>query len=102
MDNLSDKISDERYPNHYFEHYIAMFQSEINRDGFKEHANFYIQIEGLDEFSKLIGEIILIDKNNDWGYFADLAKEFDQESMNIRNIKELAETAVEVHRYIIE
>jgi uncharacterized protein with ACT and thioredoxin-like domain len=98
MDDILDNMMDERYPNGYFEHYIAMFQSHINKDGFKDHANFYIQIEGLEAFSELIEEINLINNNNDWSNFIALAKEFGKESMTVRDIKELAETAIEVHR----
>lgn len=90
------EVLEERYPDGYFDHYIAMFQSEINEDGFREHANTYIMIEGLDEFEKLVDEIYLIEENNDWELFVDLAKEYEKEYLKLQNIKSLAKTALDI------
>jgi hypothetical protein len=90
------EVLEERYPDGYFDHYIAMFQSEVNEDGFREHANMYIMIEGLDEFKKLVDEILLIEEKNDWEMFVDLAREYDKEYLNLEKIKSLAKTTVDI------
>ncbi|MCX7923115.1 MAG: hypothetical protein N3B21_14055 [Clostridia bacterium] len=89
---------EKNYPEGYFEHYIEMFQSNVCQEGFEEHANIYIQIEGFDELKKLISEIELIKNNNDWKYFIELAKDYDREYLDLQNIKALAEAAIKSYQ----
>ncbi|MCX7709437.1 MAG: hypothetical protein N2484_06255 [Clostridia bacterium] len=96
MNSFNEELMDERYPEGYFDHYIAMFQSEMNRSGFKEHADLYIKIEGYSEYKKLVDEIQCIGKNNDWDYFVYLAKELGKDNLDYTHIKELGEVAIEV------
>ena len=53
-------MANHKYPENYFEHYIVSFSGighTPNEDGFEKLANFYLDMEGLDEFSNLIKEI---------------------------------------------
>lgn len=96
MNEFNEKLMDERYPEGYFDHFNAMFQFEADKQGFKEHAKLYIKIEGFDEFKNLVNEILDISKNNDWDYFVYLAEKYNGKCKSLSNIKELAESAIEV------
>jgi hypothetical protein len=73
-------MENNKYPENYFEHYIASFSGigQIpDEAGFEELARLYIDIEGLDTFSELIKEVQLINENNDWFYFESIVEDQD-------------------------
>ena len=59
-------MSLEKYPQHYFEHYLVCTDYEMTDNGFRDLAEKYIHIEGKDVFCELIGEIDQVELNDDW------------------------------------
>jgi len=75
----------EKYPEEYFEHWIAMLSTmntELNSVGFKSQIKFYIEFEGIEEFENLKKEVQLINKNNDVNKFIEVVKTFKIDSLN--------------------
>ncbi|REE93057.1 hypothetical protein A8990_102143 [Paenibacillus taihuensis] len=92
-------MEEEKYPENYFEHYIACFSSThqtLNQAGFENLAKLYIEIEGSDEFSELINEIELIKENDDWAYFEERARDFEIQGLTVVKLKEMAEVAIKI------
>ncbi|WP_172254263.1 hypothetical protein [Saccharibacillus deserti] len=90
--------ANHKYPENYFEHYIVSFSGigyAPNEDGFEKLAKFYLDMEGLDEFSNLIKEIQMVKENNDWSYFESIAKDFELEGLDLVKLKEMAEVAIQ-------
>jgi uncharacterized protein YlbG (UPF0298 family) len=94
---LGVESMEEKYPELYFEHYIASFsgiRQEANEKGFLRLAELYVDIEGIDAFTELIKEINIIKENNDWSYFENIAKQFAKEELDESKLKEMAELTI--------
>lgn len=85
---------DKKYPNEYFNHYIAMFSvnhSEIKESSLIEFNNQYIQFEGRDEYQRLKNEVLKIKANNDFDWFLKQAKSNQIENATLDSIKKSIE-----------
>lgn len=89
-----------KYPENYFEHYIVSFSTTnqtLDKTGFENLARLYIDIEGSESFSELIKEIQIINDNDDWSYFEEIARDFEITDMSTYKLKEIAEVAFKVY-----
>ena len=82
----------EKYPNGYFDHFLAMFASTPNEttiDDYRAHCEQYISIEGDDAFKSLKKEIEEIRDNNDIGLFIKLANTYELEKFGPGQMHEM-------------
>jgi hypothetical protein len=93
-------MEQEKYPEHYFEHYIFSFSTTgqtPDEVGFEKLARLYVHVEGVDEFSELIKEIQFINERNDWAYFERVVEDFEIKGLDIGKLKAMAEVAIKVY-----
>lgn len=72
---LKIKKMEEKYPDEYFEHFIAMFNQNLTEETLKNHLSLAKAMEGIDYIIGLKEELQLMELNNDQKYFIELAKE---------------------------
>ncbi|ANY70012.1 hypothetical protein BBD42_28555 [Paenibacillus sp. BIHB 4019] len=90
-------MTEEKYPEHYFEHYIACAGTShvsLDQEGFRELAQTYLHIEGIEALRELVQEIHAIAENNDWSFFADHSTPIVEPPMKIAQLKLLAQEAI--------
>ena len=80
---------EEKYPEAYLEHFIAMYDGELTRASFREHAALAMSMEGKEYLVGLVEEIVLIEKNKDEKHFVNYAKEMEQIQFSENHIKEM-------------
>ncbi|MGM0711583.1 hypothetical protein ACWKW1_14365 [Brevibacillus parabrevis] len=94
-------MEQEKYPEHYFEHYIVSFSTTgqtPDEVGFEKLARLYVDVEGVDVFSELIKEIQLINERHDWAYFERVIEDFEIKGLDIDKLKAMAEAAIKVYQ----
>jgi hypothetical protein len=94
------KSMNEKYPEFYFDHYLSMFCSNhnaINEDNLLGHASLYKQIEGKKNMKKLIEEIDLIERNDDWKYFIEMVARAYQVKIKVAQLKSMAKIVKKVY-----
>jgi len=64
----------EKYPDAYFEHFIAMFNGELTAESFREHAGQAMEHEGREYLIGLLGELNQFEKNQDTEQFVHQVK----------------------------
>ena len=68
------KIED-KYPDAYFEHFIAMFNENLTEEALKNHLSLAKAMEGIGYIERLKEELQLMELNNDQKYAIELARE---------------------------
>lgn len=82
----------EKYPDNYFEHWLAMFTSnnlQWTEENFKNQIEFYKKMESEIEYSKLQDEIMEIIKNNDLVNFLSLAQEYAETELTLDDLTKM-------------
>ena len=68
------KIED-KYPDAYFEHFIAMFNENLTEEALKNHLSLAKAMEGIEYIESLKEELQLMELTNDQKYAIELARE---------------------------
>jgi hypothetical protein len=90
---LGNKKMKEKYPDEYFEHFIAMFNEILSEETLKNHLSLAKAMEGIDYIIGLKEELQLMELNNDQKYFIELAKEKGVENFAEKHFKILINEA---------
>ncbi|MBN2891450.1 MAG: hypothetical protein JXL97_06270 [Bacteroidales bacterium] len=75
------KTLEELYPDSYFEHFLTMFNDELNPESYRNHAILAKNVEGEEYLFELKKELDLIEKNKDWIFFVHLAEKLELENV---------------------
>lgn len=86
---------DEKYPGEYLEHFLAMFNNDLNEEEIKKHINLANAIEGIDYVKSLKTEIELIIENEDDLYFISKMNKDGYESFDKNWINFILKSASE-------
>ena len=87
----------EKYPNGYFDHFLAMFISintSFNEKQTLKQVELYKVMEGDKEFSNLKNELLLILKNNDIDKFSKICADYDCKFLNKEDLIKMAELII--------
>jgi len=91
---------EEKYPEVLFAHFIALFGGEMTRKAYRQHAEQAMIIEGEEYLSALAKEMNLIEKNQDWDYFIQFAKEVGVLNIGVKEIAEMKEEIVNLIKHL--
>jgi hypothetical protein len=92
---------DKIYPEQGIKHYLAMYSihyTAADKDNYEAFNNLYISIEGIDEFKSLKEEVMLMNNNNHWTEFFQIAIENDIKNMDMSRVKEMMDVILK-HKY---
>lgn len=73
---------DEKYPESFFDHFLAMFNNTLNEEEIENHINIASAFEGIGYVRDLKKEIKLILKNGDEGYFISKMQQKGYDNFN--------------------
>ena len=79
---MEKKTIENKYPEVFLQHFLMMFNADINEEEFESHISLAHHMEGLDYLKDLKEEIELIIKNGDQSYFVSMMKENDYENFD--------------------
>jgi len=66
---------EEKYPEQYFEHFMAIFNENLTEEALKDHLGLANAMEGLEYIKGLKEELQLIKLNNDQQHFIKKVRE---------------------------
>lgn len=93
-----EELYREKYPNDYFDHYIAMFaanQPNTDVSNFSDQIELYLNFEGKDEFRELQNEVNQIMKNEDYKWFLKQAMADEIPNINLDKLRAMMNSIID-------
>lgn len=69
----------DKYPDNCFEHFLAMFNEEPNKETIKQFIKMAVDFEGVKYLKNVLSEMKQAETDNDWQLFINLSLEFEKE-----------------------